>query len=87
MALAATGSPWPAFVPMHDPLRDAYWGVAATCQGSFAFLETDSVHISQIPPQLLRVSPIISLPCFQHLEDQLSCTGPTCFSDQCPTAN
>lgn len=77
VALAATGSPWPAFVPMHDPLRDAYWGVAATCQGSFAFLETDSVHISQLPPQLLRVSPFIShlvadTP-FQH-----TCTGPRC---------
>lgn len=55
VALASTGCPWPAFVPMHDPLRDAYWGVAATRQGSFAFLETDSVHISQPPPQLLRV--------------------------------
>ncbi|BDA43382.1 Rab3 GTPase-activating protein catalytic subunit [Coccomyxa sp. Obi] len=61
VALAATGSPWPAFVPMHDPLRDAYWGVAATCQSSFAFLETDSVHISQLPPQLLRVDGLLSL--------------------------
>ncbi|KAK9915450.1 hypothetical protein WJX75_009358 [Coccomyxa subellipsoidea] len=61
VALASTGCPWPAFVPMHDPLRDAYWGVAATCQGSFAFLETDSVHISQPPPQLLRVDGLLSL--------------------------
>jgi hypothetical protein len=39
---------------MHDPLRDAYWGVAATALGTPAFLETDSVHISQPPVQLLK---------------------------------
>jgi len=66
VTLSATGCPWPAFVPMHDPLRDAYWGVAATCPSGFAFLETDSVHISQLPPHLLKVAHLPMLVSF-HL--------------------
>lgn len=41
---------------MHDPLRDACWGVAVTCSGTTAFLDSDSIHISNLPEKLLLVS-------------------------------
>ena len=46
---------WPAFVPVHDPLRDAYWGVAATGNATTHF-DTDSIHISRNPAHLQKVS-------------------------------
>ena len=55
-ALSSIGCPWPAVVPVHDPLRDACWGVAVTCSGTTAFLDSDSVHISNLPEKLLHVS-------------------------------
>ena len=53
-ALSATRCPWPGCIPMHDPLRDAHWGVAPTASGATAFLDSDSVHISSPPAKLLR---------------------------------
>lgn len=55
-ALSSTGCPWPAVIPVHDPLRDACWGVAVTCTAATAFLDSDSVHLSNLPDKLLRVS-------------------------------
>ena len=55
-ALSSTGCPWPAVLPMHDPLRDACWGVAVTRSGSTAFLDSDSIHISNLPEKLQHVS-------------------------------
>ena len=55
-ALSSIGCPWPAIIPMHDPLRDACWGVAVTCSGTSAFLDSDSIHISNLPEKLLHVS-------------------------------
>ncbi len=55
-ALSSIWCPWPAIIPMHDPLRDACWGVAVTCSGTSAFLDSDSIHISDLPEKLLHVS-------------------------------
>ncbi len=55
-ALSSAGCPWPAVIPVHDPLRDACWGAAVTCTGVTAFLDSDSVHLSNLPDKLLRVS-------------------------------
>ena len=55
-ALSSLGCPWPAVIPVHDPLRDACWGVAVTCSGTTAFLDSDSIHISNLPEKLLHVS-------------------------------
>ena len=55
-ALSSTSCPWPAVIPVHDPLRDACWGVAVTRSGTTAFLDSDSIHISNLPEKLLQVS-------------------------------
>ena len=62
------GLSWPILLPVHDALRDAYWGTVlpggpATASGGAsadaflnartARLSTDSVHISTTPPALL----------------------------------
>jgi hypothetical protein len=55
-ALSAAGAPWPAFLPVHDALRDAQWGVALPGRGLRpAFMETDSVHTSSQPQRLRQV--------------------------------
>ena len=54
LALAACGAPWPAFVPVHDALRDAWRGVAAPA-GTAAFFDCDSLHSGAPPPRLLQV--------------------------------
>ena len=46
--------PWPAFVPVHDALRDAYDGVAVTDEGTVRF-STDSIHSSYLPMRLTKV--------------------------------
>lgn len=56
---------WPAFVPVHDPLRDAYWGIAATANTT-AHYDTDSIHISKNPTYLQKVSACHSLQHTQH---------------------
>jgi len=53
-AAGACGAPWPALVPVHDPLRDAYWGVAAAGPAT-VLLESESVHVSQLSGRLQRV--------------------------------
>lgn len=45
---------WPAFLPVHDPLRDAYWGVAVNPTAT-AYFDTDSIHVSKNPTQLQQV--------------------------------
>lgn len=52
-AAGACGAPWPALVPVHDPLRDSYWGVGAA-GGASVHLDSDSVHISQLPARLMQ---------------------------------
>jgi len=59
LALAACGAPWPAFVPVHDALRDAWRGVAALA-GTVAFFDCDSLHSGAPPPRLLQVRPFSS---------------------------
>ena len=54
-ALSSTGCPWPAVLPVHDPLRDACWGAAVTASGTTAFFDSDSVHTSIMPEKLLQV--------------------------------
>ena len=54
-ALSSTGCPWPAVLPVHDPLRDACWGAAVTASGTTAFFDSDSVHTSIMPERLLQV--------------------------------
>ena len=56
------GLSWPVLIPVHDALRDAYWGTAfvlpclgGTPGGGSARLSADSVHISGLPPKMLRV--------------------------------
>ena len=51
-ALSNCRLPWPAFLPVHDLLRDAYWGVAVT---PTAYFDTDSIHVSRNPTQLQQV--------------------------------
>lgn len=65
-ALADSRLPWPLLMPVHDALRDAYWGCAAAVlpgQGAVR-LRTDSVHISSLPPGMLtlQVSSGLSAP-------------------------
>lgn len=54
LALSACGAPWPAFVPVHDALRNAWQGVAALA-GASVFFDSDSVHTGAPPPHLLQV--------------------------------
>lgn len=54
IALTAAGIAWPALVPVHDTLRDAWVGVAAVGQQS-VFLSTDgmpAVRLAKQPPNL-----------------------------------
>lgn len=62
MALSNCQAPWPAFVPVHDALRDAYWGVAAVGRSS-VFFNTDSIHTSSALPQGLLEVHRMCLPC------------------------
>ena len=61
-ALAASGASWPAFMPVHDPTRDAWQGVSAS-SGVTRLHETDSIRLSRPPPRLCQVSPTI---CSEH---------------------
>jgi hypothetical protein len=47
--------PWPAFVPMHDSLRDAYCGVAAP-RGAAVRLQADAMHAARGARQLASLS-------------------------------
>lgn len=49
---------WPAFLPVHDPLRDAHWGIG-TLGGSTVHYDTDSIHLSQNPADLQQVLPLL----------------------------
>ena len=57
-AAGACGAPWPALVPVHDPLRDAYWGVGAA-GGASVHLDSDSVHVSQPPDRLMQAHSVL----------------------------
>ena len=70
---------WPALVPVHDPLRDAYWGVAAAANATTHF-DTDSIHISRNPTHLQKVDYLpISMSCIacsmSHTACSMSCTA------------
>lgn len=54
LALSSCGAPWPAFVPVHDALRNAWHGVAALAAAS-VFFDSDSVHTGTPPTQLMQV--------------------------------
>ncbi|KAK9816392.1 hypothetical protein WJX74_004148 [Apatococcus lobatus] len=54
-AMAAANAPWPAFIPVHEPSRDAWQGITA-CNGVTCLLETDSVRLSRLPVRLCQVS-------------------------------
>lgn len=47
---------WPAFLPVHDPLRDACWGIGITGLGTIHY-DSDSTHSSNMPDKLLQVQP------------------------------
>ncbi|EFJ47013.1 hypothetical protein VOLCADRAFT_92551 [Volvox carteri f. nagariensis] len=55
-ALSAAGLSCPLLLPVHDGLRDAYWGAAVLGGVGCLHLRTDSVHISS-PPQALTQLP------------------------------
>lgn len=71
-ALSNTGCPWPAVIPVHDPLRDACWGAAVTCSGTTAFFDSDSIHISNLPEKLTHVRGLSEM---LILSLQSSCCG------------
>lgn len=52
---------WPAFLPVHDPLRDAWWGIAISGHGTIHY-DSDSIHSSNLPPRLLEVQPLSRVP-------------------------
>ena len=54
VASASSRFPLPCFVPVHDGLRDAYWGIGRAADITTRHYEADSVHISNPPPQLLQ---------------------------------
>lgn len=74
MGLGSAGIGWPAFIPVHDSLRDAYRGVSAADGGS-VFFETDSVS-SNRPKHLLKVTLSIVL-------SALSLRSAVCFLWAC----
>ncbi|DBA79153.1 TPA: hypothetical protein ACH3X1_008985 [Trebouxia sp. C0004] len=45
---------WPAFLPVHDPLRDAHWGIGAAGLGTVHY-DSDSIHLSKNPTRLQQV--------------------------------
>ncbi len=47
--------PWPVLLPVHDALRDAYWGAAVVPGLGAVRLAADSVHISGLPAPLLQL--------------------------------
>ena len=54
-ALAASGASWPAFMPVHDPTRDAWRGITAR-PGLTCLHDTDSVRIRRLPQRLCQVT-------------------------------
>lgn len=53
-ALSNCHLPWPAFLPVHDPLRDAHWGIAAAGLATVHY-DSDSIHLSKNPTHLQQV--------------------------------
>lgn len=45
---------WPAFLPVHDPLRDAWWGIAISGLVTVHY-NSDSIHSSKMPDHLHKV--------------------------------
>lgn len=45
---------WPAFLPVYDPLRDAWWGIAISGLGTIHY-NSDSIHSSKMPFRLQQV--------------------------------
>lgn len=64
-ALSNCHLPWPAFLPVHDPLRDAHWGIAAAGLATVHY-DSDSIHLSKNPTHLQQVRPVHT--------SQLDCT-------------
>ena len=56
-ALSNCHLPWPAFLPVHDPLRDAHWGIAAAGLATVHY-DSDSIHLSKNPTHLQQVKPV-----------------------------
>jgi hypothetical protein len=76
IALSNCGVAWPAFVPVHDALRDAMAGVAVAGLAS-VFLQADgmpAIRAAKQPPELLQVGCVPSC----HQEPQ---------SARCPLAD
>ena len=46
---------WPAFLPVHDPLRDACWGIAISGHGTIHY-DSDSTHSSMWSQKIQQVS-------------------------------
>ena len=56
VALSHARIAWPLLLPVHDAVRDAYWGVAAgSGGGSTLRLDTDSLHSSRPPQEPLQL--------------------------------
>ena len=51
---------WPAFLPVHDPLRDAHWGIGAAGLATVHY-DSDSIHLSKNPTRLQQVNPFCAL--------------------------
>ena len=51
---------WPAFLPVHDPLRDAHWGIGAAGLATVHY-DSDSIHLSKNPTRLQQVNPCCAL--------------------------
>ncbi|KAK9830325.1 hypothetical protein WJX72_011020 [[Myrmecia] bisecta] len=60
VALSSTQVSWPAFLPVHDPYRDACWGIAV-CGPSSTHFNSDSVRTSTLPERLLEVDGQLTL--------------------------
>lgn len=50
---------WPAFLPVYDPLRDAWWGIAISGLGTIHY-DSDSIHISKMPFHLQQVQAVLA---------------------------
>ncbi|GLI70976.1 hypothetical protein VaNZ11_016079, partial [Volvox africanus] len=55
LALGAASLSCPLLLPVHDGLRDAYWGVAVLQGVGCLHLKTDSLHISSPPRELTQL--------------------------------
>jgi hypothetical protein len=82
VALSHAHIAWPLLLPVHDAVRDAYWGVAAgSGGGSTLRLDTDSLHSSRPPQEPLQLDRQLLL-----LSRQLAAAGAPAAAAACRAA-